>query len=288
MAWRKLEDTFHSDRKIRKLANELDIIEPHAAGHIATLWSWALLHAPDGDLTKFDVDDIEYGAKWNGAIGDFVNACVLVRLIDRTDGGGLLLHNWLERGGSYAESHRKRLERKAKKQGDLSGTVQDCPGQSGTVLDCPEMSALEENRIEENRSICDSAAGAADHSSDALTKPTKVERMRDDIQDVWQHYRGLHPGTAKQLKSNRKEYQLVRARLEDFSAEQLKSAINGYHKSAFHSGDNPQGKRYLSLALIMRDISHVQQGIEMLAAKPSDNGRPRALDPVESLGDTCD
>lgn len=280
MAWRKLEDTFHSDRKIRKLARELDIIEPYAAGHIATLWSWALLHAPDGDLTKFDIDDIEYGAKWHGQIGDFVNACVSVRLIDRTDGGRVLLHNWLERGGSYAETHRKRLERKAKKA---------CPDLSGTVQDSPGMSALEENRIEENRSIRgESASNAADDLPDALTKPTKVQRMAADIQDVWQHYRGLHPGTAKALKSNRKEYQLVRARLEDFSAEQLKSAINGYHKSAFHSGDNPQGKRYLSLALIMRDISHVQQGIEMLAAKASDNGRPKALDPVESLGDTCD
>lgn len=158
---------------------------------------------------------------------------------------------------------------------ETSRTVLDNPGQSGTILDCPGLSALEENRIEENRSICDSAAGAADHSA-------------DDIQGIWRHYREYHPGTAKALKSNRKEYQLIRARLGDFDAETLKKAIDGYHRSAFHCGDNPQGKQYQSLALIMRDISHVQQGIEFLTAKASDNGRPKALDPVESLGDTRD
>lgn len=283
MAWLKLEDTFYDHPKIRKLARQLAINRAQAAGHLALLWSWALRHAPDGDLSDIDIEDIEDAAQWENDPGGFVAACKTCGLIDET-GDQIAIHNWISRGGSFAENKRKQRNRDKRKACD--GTV---PGLSrdsdGTV---PEMSRrrVEKSRVEYRSG--DSAAGAADDLPDALTKPTKVERMRDDIQDVWQHYRGLHPGTAKQLKSNRKEYQLVRARLEDFSAEQLKSAINGYHKSAFHSGDNPQGKRYLSLALIMRDISHVQQGIEMLAAKPSDNGRPRALDPVESLGDTCD
>jgi hypothetical protein len=133
-----------------------------------------------------------------------------------------------------------------------------------------------------------SAAGAADQSVDQLTKPTKVERTRDDIQEIWRHYRGHHPSAAKALKSDRKEYQLIRSRLEDFGVDQLKAAIDGYHRSSFHCGDNKDGKRYQGLTLIMRDVTHVQAGIEMLTAKPSDNGRPRTLDPTTALGDTCD
>ena len=270
MAWLKLEDTFYDHPKIRKLARQLAINRAQAAGHLALLWSWALRHAPDGDLSDIDIEDIEDAAQWENDPGGFVAACKTCGLIDET-GDQIAIHNWISRGGSFAENKRKQRNRDKRKTCD--GTV---PGLSrdsdGTV---PEMSRprVEKSRVEYRSG--DSAAGAADHSA-------------DDIQGIWRHYREYHPGTAKALKSNRKEYQLIRARLGDFDAETLKKAIDGYHRSAFHCGDNPQGKQYQSLALIMRDISHVQQGIEFLTAKASDNGRPKALDPVESLGDTRD
>jgi hypothetical protein len=146
MAWRKLEDTFHSDRKIRKLARHLQIPEPHAAGHLVTLWSWALLHAKDGDLSKFDVDDIEHGAKWDGAHGDFLYGCVKSGLIDvetneqnvksypgHVSGSNakFVIHNWIERGGSYTEAMRKRL--KNKDSANPSGSFQENPGTSRKI-----------------------------------------------------------------------------------------------------------------------------------------------------------
>ena len=285
MAWRKLEDTFHSDRKVRKLARELAIPEPHAAGYVVTLWTWALLHAKDGDLSKFDVDDIEYGAKWDGSHGDFVHACGKVGLLDvGTD--SISIHNWLERGGSYAESQRKRLKSKGNIVADSN--VQDFPGNSRKFQERPGKSALEEKRreekrIEENRSdqpLSKSTADAVD-----VDRATDSKIARDDINEVWQHYRTHHPSAAKVLKSNRKEYRLIRERLDDFSADELKRSIDGFHLSAFHCGDNQHGKRYLSLELMMRDISHVQAGLEYLAGNQKDNGRPRALDPSATLGD---
>lgn len=284
MAWLKLEDTFYDHPKIRKLARQLAINRAQAAGHLALLWSWALRHAADGDLSEIDIEDIEDAAQWQGEYKSFVDACQICGLIDKI-GDQIAIHNWISRGGSFAENKRKQRNRDKRKacDGTVPGPSRDC---DGTV---PEMSRprVDKSRVDHNRSV-NPAAVAADQSTGGLTKPTKVERIRDDIQEVWQHYRGHHPSAAKQLKSNRKEYQLIRSRLEDFGTDELKAAIDGYHQSAFHSGDNKDGKRYQGLTLIMRDVTHVQAGIEMLTAKPSDNGRPRTLDPIEALGDTSD
>jgi hypothetical protein len=55
----------------------------------------------------------------------------------------------------------------------------------------------------------------------------------------------------------------VRDRLREGSTvEDLKTAIDGYHRSPFHCGENERGQRYLDLTLIVRDGSHVAKGIE--------------------------
>ena len=160
--WRKLFSTFENDRKIRKLSAKLGIPYPYAAGLISVLWAWALSHAEDGDLTKFDVDEIEYGAQWPGDEGVFMEACVSVRLIDRFEDGRLLIHSWMKYGGSYAERKRKQLERQRKKtqqeypeatdnDSELSENVQDSPGLSRTVRDCPRLSENVLVRGEERR-----------------------------------------------------------------------------------------------------------------------------------------
>jgi hypothetical protein len=90
---------------------------------------------------------------------------------------------------------------------------------------------------------------------------------RDDVNEVWQHYRTYHPRTTIRLKADRKEHRLIRARLSDFAVDDLRQAIDGYHGSDWHTGQNERGKKYLSLELMMRDISHVQAGIEMAEAR---------------------
>lgn len=303
MAWRKLEDTFYDSPKIRRLARYLEVGRAQAAGHIALLWSWALRHAPDGDLSKYDDEDIEDAVHWRGNRGAFVTACTATSFIDEPSDQKLVIHNWIERGGSYVENQRKQRLRAKKKDGpELSGTV---PGQSrdsdGTVRKCP---ALEEKRREKNRSedLCIKSDPPADQTLPISTgadapalfvngngkgEPTDDQKVaRDDIQKIWQHYREHHPGTAKILRSNRKEYGLIRARLQDFDVDTIKRAIDGYHRSPFHMGDNDRGKSYLSLTLILRDISHVQAGLEMTAKRIDTGPRSRTLDPAVFAGDT--
>lgn len=302
MAWRKLEDTFYDSPKIRRLARHLEVGRAQAAGHIALLWSWALRHAPDGDLSKYDDEDIEDAVHWRGNRGAFVTACTATSFIDESSAQRLVIHNWIERGGSYVENQRKQRLRAKKKDGpELSGTVPGLSRDSDrTVRKCP---ALEEKRREKNRSedLCIKSNPSTDQTlpistgADAPALSANRDgqgKLRDDpkaardIQEVWQYYRAHHPGTAKILRSNRKEYGLIRARLQDFDADTIKAAIDGYHRSPFHTGDNDRGKSYLSLTLILRDISHVQAGLEMTAKRIDTGPKSRMLDPAAFAGDT--
>lgn len=95
------------------------------------------------------------------------------------------------------------------------------------------------------------------------------------IQTVWAKYREHHPSCPGTLKQARKEYRLARDRLRDFTVAQLCSAIDGYHRSPFHCGDNDQGTKHLGFELIMRDVGHVTKGIEM--AEDPKLGQPRVI-----------
>jgi len=120
----------------------------------------------------------------------------------------------------------------------------------------------QEQEQEQDKDICVSEK----KTTQALTETSRAKARRSvssEIQTVWTAYREYHPRLPGTLKSNRKEYRLVKARLEDFSTADLIQAIHGYHASPFHNGDNDKGRKYLNLQLICRDIEHVARGIEM-------------------------
>jgi len=85
------------------------------------------------------------------------------------------------------------------------------------------------------------------------------------IANVVEHYQSHHP----RAQPGDKERALIRARLKDgFSVEDLQAAIDGCHNSPFHGGENTDGRKYQSLALIMRDASHVTQFMEQPVDEP--------------------
>lgn len=84
--------------------------------------------------------------------------------------------------------------------------------------------------------------------------------VRDLVNEVVAHYQKYHPKS----KPGTKERTKIRGRLDDgYSANQLKEAIDGCHRSPYHCGENDRNRKYQSLELIMRDASHVDQFIEM-------------------------
>lgn len=105
--------------------------------------------------------------------------------------------------------------------------------------------------------------------------PLEARSQRNvDVMSVLAHYQRLHP--LSKLTEKSKEGRLIRDRLaEGYSAEDLCRAIDGYHRSPHHTGENDRRTKYLSLELFMRDSKHVQAGIEFLdrsAVPNSKNG----------------
>ena len=112
MAWLPSHQELRSHPKTVKAARMLGVGVPQVIGHLHLLWWWALDHAPDGDLSRFDADDIALAAWWQGNEELFVHA---LRNCGPGDSCGFLsddqkLHDWNEYGGKYTsrvESARK-------------------------------------------------------------------------------------------------------------------------------------------------------------------------------------
>ena len=252
MYWSKLEANFHSHPKFRKLARRLEVEPVTARGHVATLWSWANHHAPDGDLSRFDADDIAYAAEWPGEPEVFVGALVAVGLLDET-GDGVELHEWMERAEGYkraesARNYRKRQSRVGEPTGPSDTRVDDASVTRERERNREEQRG-EEQRGEERNTLSESS----DSSPDA-------ERIRQ----VFDHYRSHHPKRHKRPNSKMKEWRAIKARLsEGYTVEDLCLAVDGCQLSPWHQGENDRGQVYDSLELIMRDGSKVGKFMDL-------------------------
>jgi len=143
MAWIESHQTLRAHPKTRKAARALDIPPVHVIGHLHALWHWALDLADDGDLSKFDADDLAIGAEWEGDPQQFVDALVdcgfgggpgfLERdgaYGDPEDGltGALVLHDWWAYAGKLVS--RRQRDRKRKSEARSDTTPEDVRGTS--------------------------------------------------------------------------------------------------------------------------------------------------------------
>lgn len=105
MAYLPSHQELASHPKTRKAARQTGMSLPTMIGHLHLLWWWALDHAPDGDLGKYDADDLADAAMWEGDPEAFVKA---LRECGSAGGEGFLhadgkLHDWAEYGGKYGK-----------------------------------------------------------------------------------------------------------------------------------------------------------------------------------------
>lgn len=301
--WFRMCHTFARHRKIRLLAKILDIKVAHARGLVTGLLCAVCDAAPDGDITDWSQDDVAYWCDWDGDPAVLYDALFSLRWIVRTEQLTDEINDWMEYAEGWRRAERERERRKNKRLERAKKTVPHaCPtrapesvtrvgDQTGPDQTRPDQQTKVPNQTNEPTdqqlpAATDAKASALSVRSDLVGTQPNPKAARDDIQEIWQHYRIHHPKTTKVLRSDRKEYRLIRAALQDFAIADVKSAIDGYHRSPFHCGQNDRNKRYLSLDLILRDISHIQTGLEML--QPGSNGGPqgkRMLDRTLLTGD---
>jgi hypothetical protein len=85
-----------------------------------------------------------------------------------------------------------------------------------------------------------------------------------DVDTVYAHWRSYHPRAAPKLNGKARERRRIKDALASgLSVEDCCAAVDGYHRSPFHLGDNDRKQKYLGLDLIFRDAAHVTKGMEM-------------------------
>jgi len=148
--------------KTRKLARLLGVSIPTALGHLHLLWHFALNYAPDGNLARFDNDELADGCMWEGDSDLLVRSLWAAGWTEVPEAeGGPILHQWEEYGGkvlkqkeSNAERQQQYRERQKTSPRPSRNTrvtpTKNAPNAPVTVTS-PSHNALEENRLEEKR-----------------------------------------------------------------------------------------------------------------------------------------
>ena len=94
----------------------------------------------------------------------------------------------------------------------------------------------------------------------AAEEPEEQTAPQPGVAQVCEHYRQHKPRS----RPGHKEKKAIAARLKDgYSTQDLCKAIDGCMRSAWHAGNNQQGRIYQGLELIMRSAKHVDQFLEL-------------------------
>ena len=112
MAWFEFHAKVLRHRKTLRLASRLDVTRAHAAGILACIWGECIDQAEDGDLSDLEPAELEYWTDYpDGA--RLLDALIETRWLDR-DGDAVVVHDWYDYAGKYAEKRRADAERKRK------------------------------------------------------------------------------------------------------------------------------------------------------------------------------
>lgn len=111
-AWIKVYHDLSDHPKTYALADALKVEQFAAVGIVVCLWTWAVIHAPDGDLSRFPDAAIARACHWNKPAAGLAKALQESGFLD-----GRRIHDWDEYAGDlmdaieiHKEKTRKRVE----------------------------------------------------------------------------------------------------------------------------------------------------------------------------------
>ncbi len=183
--------------KFRRLMMRLDLKQYEAAGLLELLWAMAAQFTDDGNLSRFDCDDIAAYLDWRGDPQKLVDTLVECRWLDR-DESSVSIHDWDDHMPHFiTERVRKREQRAAKKptqtdeqpglSQDNDGTVGECCTESDLAQPSPaQASAAQPSQT--NNSAASLAVAAEFEKIDLDVVRTKALALRaaaKNLDRVW-------------------------------------------------------------------------------------------------------
>ncbi len=195
--WIQVYSNILTHDKTYALAEGLKIPNYGAVGLMVSLWSWAAINAPDGDITAYPKRAIADAAGWSKGADKFYQVLINVRLIEQLEDGRTVIRNW-ERYASLLidmmdEQKKKTTERvrkhRQKKTGSSNVTdiskdetedkpcnVTVTPEKEATVEKCNVTETLQSVTGNATETLCNGA------TEPNLTKPNLTEPRKDHQQ----------------------------------------------------------------------------------------------------------
>lgn len=91
------------------------------------------------------------------------------------------------------------------------------------------------------------------------------------VDSVWAHYLSTFPSKRKpHLSVDR--VRLITMAVNEYGVDVVKQAITGCSLSNWHMGNNPAGRRYTGIELILRDSAHIERFVEFAVGGESRGG----------------
>lgn len=185
MAWIHVEAGVRDHPKIRKLARDCGVDYATGLGTVVMLWTWTIEHAADGNLSRYDPDDIECAAGWTGEPGKWYASAVARRLIDANEEGEKIvhIHDWDEHTTSYREAarHRQWRAKKAKYQRENAESTGQQRDSNVTVTASERESERESETSEKSERASERDRACARGTSPAACAPDFAIRFVDSL-----------------------------------------------------------------------------------------------------------
>jgi hypothetical protein len=270
------------NRKI-SVDKDMAIVESEVGPYGVIVFTWLIAHLDREGRFSGDPEVIRGGVvpRLRGATSELVAKTLAV-----CDKIGLI--DWYEADGdqyvSYPRFHRNQKGMRVSREPESDippppechqrgASVAPAWRQDATSVD-PEGKGREGNKREGKEKKQTEQSDDPPFGDDDDPPPTKKKDLEAQVQEVWAHYRTSHPRSAAVLRPKKGRgacaHRAVVARLTDgHTVHDIKLAIDGYHRSDWHTGRDPKtnGTTHLGLELICRTEDKLLRGIEM-AEKP--------------------
>ncbi|OQC42283.1 MAG: hypothetical protein BWX64_00300 [Acidobacteria bacterium ADurb.Bin051] len=237
MSWLRLDADLPAHPKVRRLERALG--SGDGLGRLVQLWTWALRYAPDGELERFEIEELEEGAGWRGAPGALYAALVAAGFVDEELEEGIRrLHGWAERQekavrARVAAADRQRRHRGRSHPEELEEGAVDAPepGRSTSPAGCHAVTRdsvtachappLPRTYVRNERTETLSLAGGREPAGD--------EERADELEAYLELVRELHPRLGLEVEVARELYD-ARAALPPLA--DFRAALEAWASSA--------------------------------------------------------
>lgn len=122
MAWIESHQELRNHPKLSAVCRTLSVGKAQMIGHLHLLWWWSMDYAMDGDLSKYDRQQIADASEWQGDAEKFVSALFACGFLDDKRGKAHI-HDWFDFCGEIVIKRLRRKSDKRQKSADIGSRI---------------------------------------------------------------------------------------------------------------------------------------------------------------------